>query len=553
MWSKGQGVQAADAAIANYQAQISALNGEAASIAADRKVVDAQLQDALFSAASVFLREASMDELLRTELELNLPGLKGRRVELERQRQSWKQRLATIERDPSFVRRAALLHATRGELALERQRLEQKRVATGEHMLKFNHQTLQWLEARGHKKETRGGLGAFWDTVTFGGYREEKAKAKCCAELGYDNFQSLEADLHEKRTVLLGIDTRLAELETLRQRVLKLLEEYAQLHTWTTEFEPRACELLRKELAERMEKMQLRSLHATIRPEARPFIAKADALTQKQQYLSSMMYGLQAEIADRQNRISAIAKTRQSWMMRPRERINGDKRAWLLTLPAQKQASTTKRVRFTRRMHTNVYEYDDYDDYDYYLAHNRGFLAYDAFAWGADEPMPYEGFSRSVIPGLTDYRRQCGHDRPDYDFFKTSDKQAAAEARAHAREHERAERAAAREAEREAARAEAVRAEEREIAMASAGVPHDDSRGLVGPMMEDSPGMEGSGADSGRIETVQDIEAQADSVADQASDVGDEVMGSSEDGGSDYAEAEAGIEADSADAGGDSS
>lgn len=546
MWSKGQGVQAADAAIANYQQQISALNAESESIGADRKVVEAQLDEALLAAACAFLPDASTDALLRAELELNIPGFKGRRMELEQQRQSWLQRMATIERDPSFVRRAALLHATRGELVQERQRLEQRRAAANEHSQKFNHEGLQWLEARAHKKETRGGLGSFWDTVTFGGYREDKTKARCCADLGYDSFQSLEADLHQTRTTLLGIETRLGELEALRQRTLKLLEDYARLHTWTSEFEPRACELLRKELVERMKKMELRALHATVRPEARPFIAKADALTQKHQYLSNMRHGLKAEIADRQSRIGAIAKTRQSWMMRPRDRINGDKRAWLLTLPAQKQASTTKRVRFTRRMHTNVYEYDDYDDYDYYLSHNRGFFAYDAFAWGAQEPMPYEGFSRSVIPGLSDYRRRCGHDRPDYDFFKTSDRQCAAEARAHAREHERAERAAAREAEREAARAEreAARAEEREVAMASAGVPYDDS-----PSM-DNPGTAGS--DVERIETVEDIEAQADDVVDQAIEVGEEVTGSDDSGG-DYSEAEAGIEADSADAGGDSS
>jgi hypothetical protein len=78
-------------------------------------------------------------------------------------------------------------------------------------------------------------------------------------------------------------------------------------------------------------------------------------------------------------------------------------------------------------MHHNVVGYDDYDDYDYYLGHVDDFLAYDAFAWAAEEPMPYEGFSRGIIPELGHYRHSHQQERADYSEFRAADKQYGAE------------------------------------------------------------------------------------------------------------------------------
>lgn len=441
MKTKGQGVQAADAAISAYRNQALELNSEFAAVNADREMIGRQLGEALDFAAHTLLQDAAQATLDYVGQELGLGWLPNRRAELEQQRASWAARLVAIEADPQFVQRESLLHPTHGALARERQ---QCNVVIGQlqaHLQRFQTETFQWLQARELQRQTQpGGLSSFWNAVTFGGYREDRAKLRCASELGYQSYDQLLHDYQSSDVRLRQIQERIGQLDAQSQRVLALLEEHGKLYGWTHDFETLLCQTLRSELAQALSRQDLRTVHMRIRPPLRPTIARAHALQKKLEYLGNLGGFLQREVADRSQRVDAIAKTRMTWAMKPWDRLVGDKSKWLLALPAAKRESTRKQSAYARRMHRNIVDYDDYDDYDYYLLYVPDFLAWDAFAWAADEPMPYEGFSRGVIEELAPFRQEHGQERADFSAYRQADKSMGTDEQHHrdelAHEHE---------------------------------------------------------------------------------------------------------------------
>lgn len=445
MWTKGQGVQAADSALNSYGTQLTELRGEATAVAADQKVVVRELAETLTAASQALLPDASPATLEAAGAALGLP-LAQRRQEMQSRRATWASELAAIERDAHFVQRQTLLHREHGGFVREHQRCDAI-VREGEARLATFHanEDFQWLSARSDRRQVEtGALSSFWDALTFGGYREDRAKARCAAALGFADHAALEAALFETNsTVQRAKDTK-AHVDKQRARLLKLLENHGNLYRWTHDFENRLKETLQQEVSQWLGSSDLQLLHARAPESLRPLVAKAHALKKKLDYLANLQQFLEREVADREQRMAAIQQTRTTWAMKPWEPVRSDKSKWLLGLPAAKRASTQKQVRFSRRMHHNIVEYDDYDDYDYYLGHSSSFLAYDAFAYGCDEPMPYEGFSRGVCPEIAHYRAHHNQLRCDNSQFRELDRQAAREEREAQRAAERAEREAER-------------------------------------------------------------------------------------------------------------
>lgn len=429
MWTKGNGVQAADSAIASYRAQMAELESEGHAIASDGQVIQSQLADALAQAAAIVLPDAAPATLARAAQELSIGWLVSRRHELEQLRSQWLARLAAIEADPQFVQRESMLHPTHGALARERQQCETLIAQLEAHLARFRTETFQWLQARKLQRQMGQGKGfaGFWDAVTFGGLREDKAKQRCAAELGYPGYAELEHDYEASEVRLRQVHERIGQLDAQRQRLLGLLEEHGELYGWAHDFEARVCQTLRAELAADLGRQDLRTVHMRIRSGARPSVARAHALQKKSQYLGNLAGFVQREAADRNRRIEAIGKTRLTWSLKPWERLTGDKSKWLLALPAAKKESTHKQTRWVRRMHHNIVDYEYYDDYDHYLDTVDDFVAYDAFAWAAEEPMPYEGFSRGVVDELDRHRREHDREKADYSAFRAADKQAGRE------------------------------------------------------------------------------------------------------------------------------
>jgi len=430
MWTKGQGVQAADGALGNYNAQVGELRGEAAAVQADQRVVITQLAETLTEIAKLVVPDAEAASLTAAQNELGL-GLADRRAQMIAKRAGWATELAAIERDAHFVQRQSLLHREKGGFVREQQRCDALIRESEARVASFRaDETFQWLEARAMRRQIEtGALSSFFDALTFGGYRESRAKQSCADALGFASYEALEADFRATEAALAHTRDQKSHVDRQRQRLLGLLETHGNLYGWTHDFEARLCDAIHKEVTQFLAKADLQSLHGRVRAEAQPSVAKAHALQKKLDYLTNLRQFLDREVKDREARIHAIAQTRTTWAMKPWEPVRSDKSKWLVALPAAKRASTQKQLRFSRRMHHNISSYDDYDDYDYYLAHNRSFLAYDAFAYASDEPMPYEGFSRGIVPEIAAHRAMHHVERADMSSFRSLDKQAAREER----------------------------------------------------------------------------------------------------------------------------
>ncbi len=511
MWTKGQGVQAADSALSSYGAQLTELRGEGTAVAADQKVVVRELAETLTAVAHTLLPDANPATLEAAGAASGLP-LAQRRLEMQARRASWAAELAAIERDAHFVQRQALLHREHGGFVREQQRCDAVIREAEARLASFQaNEDFQWLSARADRRQLEtGALSSFFDALTFGGYREERAKARCAVALGFADHAALEADLFATNSRAQQARDTKAHVDKQRARLLKLLDSHGNLYRWTHDFENHLRETLEQETAQWLGKTDLGAMHARAPESIRPLIAKAHALSKKLDYMSNLLQFLEREASDREQRMRAIQQTRTTWAMKPWEPVRSDKSKWLLGLPAAKRASTQKQVRFSRRMHRNIVDYDDYDDYDYYLGHSSSFLAYDAFAYGCNEPMPYEGFSRGICPEIAHHRAHHHQQRGDNAQFRELDRQAA-------REEREAQRASEK-AEREAERAEA---------------PGD--RHPLTPTLHDASDLDHDG-----IADAQDLDRDGDGVEDiDDADGGD---GTSDDGS--LAEAEASIETD---------
>ncbi len=149
-------------------------------------------------------------------------------------------------------------------------------------------------------------------------------------------------------------------------------------------------------------------------PEAwQVYIAKLDALSQKEKYLKGIIKATEEEIKDRKAKIAGIQKVIPVWSRRPYAALSGDKSKWLVKLPQAKRQSTSKYTAHSRSMCSGIVEYDDYGSYQVLLTTGIAFIAYDAFASQA-QGMPYDGFAQNILPEVADFREEMGQDRPDY-------------------------------------------------------------------------------------------------------------------------------------------
>ncbi len=434
-WTKGQGVAAADQALASYQSQLRELESEHSSVTSDMGVVEAELRAAVLELTQLLMPDTSPRGLSQASTTLQAPWLVERRRELEQKRVEWARRLTQIEQDPQFARRQQLLAAGGGELLVRAATLGRQKQALEQELSTLDTETHQWLKNRELQKAVeRGAFASFWDTLTLSDMRERRAQERWASEVGAASYEQAKARFESLSAQIQHTRLELDRAEHDRQRLLALLQEHGQLYSWTHDFETHLATTLRAQVAQMLRAHDLGPLHRALDESKRPLVARAHALGTKLEYLQNLQGFLKNQIEDRKARIGPIQKTRLTWSMKPGERISGNKVQWLVALPQAKAHSTHKQVRMARRVHHNVVEYEDYDDYSYYLYHHRAFLPWDAFAYGAEEPMPYEGFSRQIIPAIAEHRATHALERANLAEYKSLDRQAEREERALDRE-----------------------------------------------------------------------------------------------------------------------
>lgn len=435
-WTKGQGVAAADQALASYQAQLRELESEHSSVTSDLGVIESELDAALAELARQLLPDTSAAGLEQAAAALAAPWLPERRRALEHERVGWVERLTRIEQDPQFVRRHELLAPDRGELFVRATTLDQQRRALQQEVAELETETFRWLSNRELLESVeRGAFASFWDAVTLAGMRKRSAQERWAREVGCESHEQARARHASACASLQHTQLELDRVEHDRQRLHALLTEHVQLYGWTHDFEANVAVTLRGEVARVLRTCDLGLLHRSVAEPHRPLVARAHAICSKLEYGKHLQAFLAAQLADRRARMGPIQKTRLAWSMKPWEPIAGDKAQWLVALPQAKARSTHKQVSMVRRVHHNVVEYDRYDDYSHYLGGHVAFLAWDAFAHGANTAMPYEGFTQQLIPAIAEHRAEHGLERASFSEYRALDRQAEREAL----EHERAQ------------------------------------------------------------------------------------------------------------------
>lgn len=428
MRTKGEGAQAAAQAIQSYQAQFAELESEADAAKNDGWAVKRDLDRSLQELAQGYLPDATAERLAQVGQSTGMTQLAARRAQLEQQRAQWHNRLQQIEADSDFAQRETLLDPTRGTLVVHTHQYQAHLQQLREQIARFDIQPFRWLSKwEVEKQVNQGAFSKFWRGVTFGGQREAKAKRQCCEQLGYQSYEQLAQHYQQLHAESAQTEHMLRQLEEHRTRVTQLVEEHQDKYHWVHHFEDRAARQLREELAQHLQQQDLRAVHLGAPATLKPLVAKVHALTKKYEYLGNMYQFIETEKQDRDKRIRSIDAVRMKWSMKPWDRLLGNKHKWLIAIPAMKQKSTQKRTRFLRRMRRNVYEYEEYDDYSDYLDYCDDFLPWDAFAYGCEEPMPYDGFCREVVQEVQPYRDSHGQEKADYSELKAANKHAQGE------------------------------------------------------------------------------------------------------------------------------
>ncbi|MEM9188356.1 MAG: hypothetical protein AAGF12_04235 [Myxococcota bacterium] len=425
MRTKAEGAQAAQSAMQDYQHQINELQAELDAIGNDRQKAEAELQTALGEVGAVILPSSDAATIAAAVQATGLQQLPGRRAEFEQQRPGWTARLQAIESDGNFIQRGRLLHPENGTIVVEQAQCRKLVAQLNEYLQRFQIEPFLWLQNRELQKETSpGAFSSFLRTITFGAAREEKAKQRCCAELGFPSWEELSKAYEHAVGQHRQAETRIQQLDAHRAAVLKMVTEHGQLYQWVHHFEDQLLQVLRQEIGQLLVDQDLKAVHRAVPSAARKSAAKCHGLKKKIQYFQDLQHFLNNEIMDRRNRIASIDKVRQQWLLKPYAYLSGDKTKWLVTVPALKRKSAHKRRRWVRDMHEAIDDYDDWDWYDYYLWHDNDFLSYDAFAYRYQDSVPYEGFSRKVLGELEEYRVSHHQVKPDYSTFKEYDKKA---------------------------------------------------------------------------------------------------------------------------------
>ncbi|MGE0489869.1 MAG: hypothetical protein AB7S38_11745 [Vulcanimicrobiota bacterium] len=421
--TKGEGAEAAGRAVADYRHQAEQFAREAEATGQAAESVRSQYESARFELATALLpdahpqRLAAIDANLATDLGL-------RRSSFEQKRAEWTARLAEIQSDSDFAQRETLLHPYSGELKAGLEQAENERRKYENEMVAFDgNSTFQWAIKRHEEvEEGTSGFKSFWRAVTLSSTREQIAQKKLCKDLDFPDWSSL-VDAYRVLSNKQGYAfTTWVALNDRRKKLDALVIEAEDLDGWVNRFEEQLTYSLRATLAETLDFADLTALHRQAPPELKPLLARMHALQAKQRYLASMRGYLDNEIADRRKRAAGIERVRHVWQRKPWDRLYSDKTKWLVTVPEMKRNGTEKRLRMTRRMRENIVAFDDYDSYNtYWCELEDDYLPYDTFAYCSHERMPYEGFSRTLIPDLDEHRRHHGWERADYSAYKEAD------------------------------------------------------------------------------------------------------------------------------------
>lgn len=419
--TKNDGVVAAKRAIANYKGQISGLREERLALDKDQDAIRQDQQETLEQIAAGLIRSGDRESVSRIAEETGALHLISTLDDLEKQKIESIQRTEAISKDDEYINRELLTHPVTGEYSIQLKEAEETESAFKSEFDQFDFKEFKWLYGRDYHKVSdadRGGFQKFLRAITFSNQREKKAEEVALQKLKEPSFASCAEKFEKIQQALESAQEDVQKWKDKKEHILDMIEEKERLTRWVEDYPNECIQALRAQLVDHLDGCDLESLRDSIRPSAKVLIAKLHALGKKSDYVQDLQRYIDKEILDRENRVRSIDSVQRKWRRKPYGLLRGNKTRWLVDLPEMKRFGTEKRLRWSRTMRSNIGGYDHYGSYALLWGGAAGFLAYDAFAMGAAERMPYEGFSRGVIGELDDYRETHGMDRPDYSEYK---------------------------------------------------------------------------------------------------------------------------------------
>ena len=423
MRTKGDAARVAAEAIRKYRAQAREFESEMQSLKVDGEAVDAEINQVRLQLCEALLPGATNPILQRVDNEC-CSKLLPERQKFESYRAQWSSRLLEIQNNEDFSQRAQLLESGSGELSAGRAELRRQVEAFRALMTSCDKNAdFRWVLSREPSNRSGGALQTFWRGLTFASTRENHARQKVVAALDVADWDSLRRAYDRAKASLVSLLPQLQAADERYETLSALMLEFADCEDWVHHFEERLCQELRQRLVIHLGRDKTTAnLHRAIRPELLPLVARHHGLLHKELYLRQMAAHAKGQMTDRNRRADQLDRTRRLWERKPCEVMWKSKQKWLVTVPALKEASTAKHLRWIRAAHRNVLSYQDWDRYGLYLKQMPSFLPYDAFGWGSEDSMPYEGFSAQVFPDLARQRRSHRQTRADYSEFKQLDK-----------------------------------------------------------------------------------------------------------------------------------
>jgi len=342
--------------------------------------------------------------------EWNAPSIVTRLEQLQAERANKIAERDELSRETAVVQRAQLLDPECGTLILAFQEADQHAKQLNQRLVLYQAESFQWLYEKGYLQRSvePNGFTKMWRMITLTTRKRNKHLATL-----EETFPAVDKyTLADQYDMLVkeqkAQDEKVKGIYAEWQAAAGIVERYDALGQWEDHFDEVVVNEVTTTMDAHLAQQPLDGLIRQVGENQRTHVGAMHALAKKIEYSHQLIGYLENEINDRRDRVRSIDRVRRKWRRNPSGSVRGDKSKWLQQLPANKQVGTQKRIGWSRSMRSNMHSYNRYDDYSgvyfYSVFHDQPFLAFDMFNHRPEYRMPYEGFSSSVIPEITDFR-----------------------------------------------------------------------------------------------------------------------------------------------------
>ena len=417
-WSKRQAVSKAQEAIDNYHEQVDALTEEWAETSQNSELWKKELDEAHGSLADSWIGPGS-DQRIEVVSAVVPQAKLGEvvancAVELAANHE----RVAVIAEDPSYQGRQQLLSS---DYPAKLKDIESRLDEVGSALNPFQIEEFRFaLKEKLHLESKATGLRGFWETITGKARRKKGALARIQEVFAGEDLVALVDRFESLENKQKGIEGERESLLAAQKALVSLVEEYSTKSEMIEDYDEYRARAVKQVLKTGIEEMDLEALVSRVGSGLKMALAKCVALRKKVEYGVDLIGYLDREIEDRRKRAQSITGTKAKWRRYPKGSVPA-KSKWLEQVPNMKREGTYKRTRWSRQNRDCLGYYADYDMIGNHLwnahHHGRAFLAFDVFNYGTSYRMPYEGFTREVIPELAEYRDVHDQDGPPKEWL----------------------------------------------------------------------------------------------------------------------------------------